>query len=631
MSTSRMANGSSPNPAARSIPASEGAPTIPLRSKPRMEEAPTVPGPGFPELPGFEVVRVLGQGGMSTVYLARQRKLKRDVAIKMIRREDWHDPELRERFRREADSIAALEHPNVVRIYEVGEAQGIPFLALEYVSGGTLAGRIGGKALPSKLAATIARDLAKAVQAAHDQNIIHRDLKPANVLLSRRNSAKATASITIDDLGNSDDADHSHAQSLCPKISDFGLARFLTDDSRQTRSGFAIGTPSYMAPEQAAGHPSKVGIPADIYGLGAILYEMLTGRPPFQGDTAIQTVMMVRRDEPASPARINPNVPRDLETICLKCLEKDPCRRYSSAGELAQDLDRFLNGHPVKARPVGWLTRVAKWTKRRPTTAVTIGLGSLLTIALVVSLIVIQRMNSRLKQNGQSLPAAALTESEKTLQEKIDYAEQNPENCKAQLIAYDALMLEGKYQQARPYIEHALQIIGGVMQGPARPRNGPAEMVAETATVHDRWGDHLLLINEFKMAWSEHTEALTLRLDLVKQEPNERRWVMDASVSLEKMARLHMRLSTRDADQNAVDLLKQRLNLLEPLSEGKELDRAKALLETHNLLVELYWRMSELAKIEIHRSSAEEINQRYFQGRAPRFIVPKKSGPPMKK
>lgn len=645
MPTPRMPDGGSSRSAARSSRPSDGSPTLPLRQKPQLEGSVLSAATGLPSVPGYQLLRILGNGGMSTVYLARQQKLKREVAIKMIRREDWDDLQLRERFRREAESIAALEHPNVVQIFEVGEAAGMPFLALEYVAGGTLAKRIDGEPLSPKLAARIASQLADAVQAAHDQDIIHRDLKPANILLASakfRSDAPTTEATPI--ASNSVEA----ADRLRPKISDFGLARFLSDDNRQTRSGFAIGTPSYMAPEQAAGRPDEVGKPADIYGLGAILYEMLTGRPPFESESAIQTVWKVRHEEPTPPGQVNPDLPRDLETICLKCLDKDPHRRYASADELRRDLERFLANRPVKARPVSIPVRLAKWARRRPTTAVAIGLSSLLVIALVVSIAIIQRMNARLKQNS---PAAESRDVEKrngnpnldelnltlgprqssagmSTQEKIDYANQYPGDCNAQLWAYDALTAENRHAEARTFIDRARALV----EDPRTRRggmNGPGDEDAETAEVFERWGDHCTFRNDFNGAWQAHQEALKRRRQLAEQQPGQRRWILAVGVSLAKVARLHMSRSNRDDDQSAVALMKQRLELIEPLSDA--FDRAESLLETHNLLAELYWRMSEPRLSDKHAMSAEDLNQRFFQGRGPRFLPQKKGGPGGKK
>jgi hypothetical protein len=288
---------------------------------------------------GHEILDELGRGGMGVVYRARHLRLNRLVALKMILAGGSADAADLARFEREAESAARLQHPNIVQIYEVGEADGQPFLSLEYVPGGSLARRLDGTPLPARQAAELVQTLARAMAHAHAVGVLHRDLKPANVLLTADGQ---------------------------PKITDFGLAKKLDDPAGPTRSGAILGTPSYMAPEQAAGHGKTIGPAADVYALGAILYEALTGRPPFRAATALETVLQVLSAEPVPPRRLQPGLPRDLETICLKCLEKGPARRYAGAGELADDLGRFLEHCPVRARPVGPWQRAAKWVARRP-------------------------------------------------------------------------------------------------------------------------------------------------------------------------------------------------------------------------------------------------------------------------
>jgi serine/threonine-protein kinase len=298
--------------------------------------------PPLPSIPGYEVEAVLGVGGMGVVFRARHQALNRVVALKMALAGEYAGPRERERFRREAEAVAALRHPNVVQVYDVGDADGRPFLTMELLDGGSLAQRLNGTPMPARKAAEIVATLTGAVEAAHRTGIVHRDLKPANILR------------TVDDVF---------------KVSDFGLARRLDGPAALTRSGAAVGTPSYMAPEQARGPANTVGPAADIYALGAILYECLTGRPPFRGETAAETLDQAIHREPTPPGRLNPRLPRDLETICLKCLDKDPDLRYPAAVDLAADLGRFLNHEPIWARPVGRAERVLRWARRRPAAA----------------------------------------------------------------------------------------------------------------------------------------------------------------------------------------------------------------------------------------------------------------------
>jgi serine/threonine-protein kinase len=326
----------------------------------RRDADPTAPpATGLPHVPGYEVEAVLGRGGMGVVYKARHLALKRTVALKMLAAGHPHPAE-QARFRAEAEAVARLQHPNIVQIHEVGEADGLPFFALEYVAGGSLAERLAGTPLPPRDAAGLVAALAEAMHLAHSRNLVHRDLKPGNVLLA----------------GEPD----TPAGQCQPKVTDFGIARLLDADSGQTFDGMVMGTPSYMAPEQAEGRARAAGPAADVYALGAILYECLTGRPPFAGTTPQETLEQVRSREPISPSSRNRQVPRDLETICLKCLEKEPERRYCGARALADDLGRFVRGEPVAARPVGAAERLRKWVWRRPAAA-----GLLATVVLLMA------------------------------------------------------------------------------------------------------------------------------------------------------------------------------------------------------------------------------------------------------
>jgi tetratricopeptide (TPR) repeat protein len=277
------------------------------------------------------------------------------------------DAKERARFRTEAEAVAHLEHEGVVRIYEVGENDGLPYLALEYVDGGTLARKLGGTPQPAREAATLVRAVALAVEAAHHRGIVHRDLKPANVLLACREGERRGVSPPVQGAPDRlpDAAPLAH---FIPKITDFGLAKRL-DAAGHTETGATLGTPAYMAPEQALARSREVGPAADIYALGAILYEMLTGRPPFRGASDIETLEQVRSQEPVPPRRLQPRLPRDLETVCLKCLQKEPRQRYPSAAALAADLERWLSGKPVHSRPVGLLGRAWRWCRRKPLVA----------------------------------------------------------------------------------------------------------------------------------------------------------------------------------------------------------------------------------------------------------------------
>jgi len=371
---------------------------------------------------GYEILGELGRGGMGVVYKARQVKLRRIVALKMILAAGHaHHSEL-ERFRTEAEAIARLQHPHIVQIYEVGEHDGLPYFSLEFCGGGSLEKKLAGTPQAPEVAATLVEKISRAVQAAHDHGVIHRDLKPGNILLQ---ISDGRLQIENQQADGPDQSAICNLQSAIPKITDFGLAKKL-DEAGQTQSGSIMGTPSYMAPEQAAGMSKQLGPACDIYALGAILYEVLTGRPPFKAATALETLMQVTSDEPVPPGRLQPKLPRDLETICLKCLRKEPEKRYGSALELAEDLKRFRNGEPVRARATGQLERAWRWCRRNPAVA-----ASLLTVVLallagtVVSAVF-----------GWRAEAARVAEAEHAHQEKVakQEADQARRDAQRQLI-----------------------------------------------------------------------------------------------------------------------------------------------------------------------------------------------------
>ena len=317
-----------------------------------------VPSARWPAIPGYEILGELGRGGMGVVYKAWQLSLKRVVALKVVRA--GAGPEDLARFRTEAEAAARLRHPGIVPIHEVGEAAGQPYLTLEYVEGGSLSKRLDGTPWQGRRAAALVRALAEAVQHAHQQGVVHRDLKPGNVLLDGEGRAR---------------------------VSDFGLAKLLQGGSDEhTRTGAVLGTPCYMSPEQASGRAHETGPATDVHALGVLLYELLTGRPPFRGESAEETMQLVRAGDPVPPRRLHPQVGRDLEVICLKCLRKAPADRYASAADLAADLDRFEAGQPIRARPLSVARRVAAWGRRRPAAATLAVSGALLLATVLAGL-----------------------------------------------------------------------------------------------------------------------------------------------------------------------------------------------------------------------------------------------------
>jgi serine/threonine protein kinase len=324
----------------------------------------------------YDILAEVGRGGMGVVYKARHRSLNRLAALKMILAGEFASSSQQLRFRLEAELAARVQHPNIVQVYEIGTHDGRPFLAMEWVEGGSLATRLDGKPWPPAEATALIETLARAIHVAHSEGIVHRDVKPANILLvngamvSGEWSAKQHATTTH----------HSTLATHHPKITDFGLAQPTEGGMTLTQSGFLVGTPGYMAPEQARGKRALVGPATDIYALGVVLYELLTGQLPFQGDSTLEVLRAVSNDEPVRPRRLQPRLPRDLEAITLHCLEKEPAHRYPTALALAEDLERFREGKQVVARPVGAVARLARACRRRPLVA---SLVTLLVIALL--------------------------------------------------------------------------------------------------------------------------------------------------------------------------------------------------------------------------------------------------------
>ncbi len=331
---------------------------------PPANRAPLTPG-GLPQHIGdYELLEEIARGGMGVVYKARQKSLERNVAIKMLLSGQHATEDQVRRFKVEAIAAGTLHHPNIVAVHEVGSHEGMPYFAMDLVEGPNLARMLRNGLLPAKRAAAYVKTIAEAIQYAHGKNILHRDLKPSNVLIDSNDQ---------------------------PKVTDFGLAKNLANDSDLTITGQVYGSPSFMSPEQAAGQRDKVGVTSDVYSLGAILYHALTGRPSFVGQTVTETLKQVEYAEPIAPSLLNPGLPRDIETICLKCLRKEPSRRYASAQELADELGRFLRNEPIHARPVSRVEKVWRWGRRNPLAAAFVGT---VCVALVTSLWLLVLVNN---------------------------------------------------------------------------------------------------------------------------------------------------------------------------------------------------------------------------------------------
>jgi WD40 repeat protein len=366
----------------------------------------------------FEIRRELGHGSFGTVFLAHDPLLGRDVALKIPRVPALLTPQLRQRFQHEAQAAARLDHPNLVAVYDAGVVDDVCFIASAYCPGTSLAAWLQqrGQPVPWRIAASLLEILAETVQHAHNRGVLHRDLKPANILLVN------VGAVSGEGEHPSATTHYSLLTTHQPKITDFGLAKLLEEGrSDQTTTGMIVGSPCYMAPEQAEGKNREITTAVDVYALGAILYEMLTSRPPFQADSALTTLEQVRNQEPAPPRRLQPQVPRDLETICLKCLQKDPRRRYVSAHGLAEDLRRLQAGEPIEARAVGPGERLLKWAKRRPAPAAVVSV-TCLAAALLIALSVV--FNVRLtEEKGETFRALLGVAQEKEATEQALHRE----------------------------------------------------------------------------------------------------------------------------------------------------------------------------------------------------------------
>ncbi len=386
---------------------------------------PNAGGKNFPNIPGYDILGELGRGGMGVVYRAKQRGLGRMVALKMILGGANVNPEDVARFELEARAVGSMTHPNIVQVYEVSEFNGAPFFSLEFVDGGPLDTKLKSEPQPGNWCAQMMLQLSRGMAYAHSKQIIHRDLKPANVL------------ITKDGVG---------------KIADFGLAKKMDADDGKTRAGSIMGTPSYMPPEQAGGETDVIGPLADIYSLGAMFYEFLTGRPPFRGATLLETLEHVRTREPVAPSALVPNIPHDLETICLKCLEKDMAKRYPTADELADDIERFIKGEPILAKPVTLVTKAFKWAKRNQAKAALIAVSAVGAVTMLLGSVVfsIWINNEKIRADkNHTLAMKNRDELDAQTKAELERIESLRNSAQPALLAAKTLFDEQKFEQAK--------------------------------------------------------------------------------------------------------------------------------------------------------------------------------------
>jgi serine/threonine-protein kinase len=522
--------------------------------------------PGMPRVEGYQILKELGRGGMGVVYKARQGKLNRIVALKMVLAGAHAGQDQLARFYTEAEAVAHLQQPNIVQIYEVSEHEGLPYFSLEYVDGGSLSERIGGKPQPVEDAARQVALLSRAMDYAHKQGIIHRDLKPANVLITRDGQ---------------------------PKITDFGLAKRLESDASQTRSGTLMGTPNYMAPEQARGEVREVGPLADVYALGVILYEMLVGRTPFLGASILDTLQQVRSQEPVPPSRLQPKVPRDLETICLKCLEKEPAKRYETAGAMADDLERFLAGEPILARPVGAPERLWRWCRRNRRVAALSAAVLLLMLSLAiggpVAAILVNQQRAIASQqreialqNESLAKIAQATAEENEQKEKAARAEAD-QNAKAAAeqrgLALEALgTLVSKVQnQLRdtPATQRLKQdLLGTGLDGlrkVAKSAKSSRAADAMMAEAHQRMGDVFQSVGQHQEAREEYAQSHAIRQQLVSFQAREPEAQRNLALSFSKLGDITYLEGDRE---QAMQHYREALRLREALAAADAMSEA---------------------------------------------------------
>jgi serine/threonine protein kinase len=564
----------------------------------------------LPVLPGYEVIEEIGRGGMGVVYKARQIALARVVALKRIEGEGSLWPGLLQRFQQEAHAIAHLNHPNIIQIYEVGEQDRQPFFSMEYVEGGTLADRVAGQPQPARQAARVIQVLAEAMAFAHSRGIVHRDLKPSNVLLI--DAAPPLDRCTL-------------------KIGDFGLATRIQQEEEQTSGGVVLGTPSYMPPEQALGESWRVGPTADVYALGAMLYELLVGEPPFLGNAWGEVFGKLLDTSPVPPRRRNPAIPRDLEAICLKCLEKDPWQRYHSAGTLAEDLGRFLQGEPVDARATPPWERGAKWLRRHPTFAVMACTLFLAVLSLLAGgayhVVEITRANASLEQ--QRLQIEHANKDLKQANEKLVKANKSE---RAQRLLADQRLRESidiisdyclqlgnnrtmTRQDKREALERALSGLNTLIQAANK------EQVREwLARAHALLAQMEHEVGSPSRARACYEQAGTLYAALVKEEPDNavhRQALADCQYNLGLLALAERKIDT--AQKHFQDCLALRQDLADTQKNNPEVQNDLA--EIYQSLGELYRVTGQARRAEAMYHLALQLNERLTEAHPDDLIL----------
>jgi tetratricopeptide (TPR) repeat protein len=584
----------------------------PLRAmKPELKAGtkgtPTEPSPGtrVGYFGDYELLQEIARGGMGVVYKARQRGLNRLVALKMIRVLPTAGSAEVRRFQGEAEAAANLDHPNVVPIYEMGEYQRQHYFSMKLIEGGSLAGRLPEMVDDPRAAARLLAKVADAIQYAHERGILHRDLKPANILVDARGE---------------------------PHVTDFGLAKRFGADSGLTQSGMIVGTPSYMAPEQACGRKGELTTAADVYSLGAILYEMLTGWPPFRGETPLGTLHQVAQQAPRPPHTINRSVSRDLETICLKCLEKDPQRRYASAGELAGDLRCYVDNKPIRARRPRWWRRPGHGPYRRKW-GVALVVGVLL-LFLLLALSAVRTRQVRAEMMAARAEQQAVEASRQSRnavdaflgQVAADRAKELPTDHKLleqALWFYESLARDGKgVPELTQQTAEALRRIGAIHQrlgNPAKAEEayrqamalyetltaripGQSTFQADMARLYSSMAGQLRSNGKLAEAERYAQQALALQEKLVSGNPKSSDYRRDLAVTRQTLGALNQ---TKGRLAEAEQGYRTALAILEKL-----VAESPSVLEYQSLLADNYTHLGELCAAAGRRAEAEQLSQR---------------------
>lgn len=474
----------------------------------------------------YRIEAEIARGGMGVVYRAHQLSLNRPVAIKMILSGNLAGEDDVRRFYVEAEAAAKLEHPNIVPIYEIGQLEGQHFFSMGFVDGGSLDRLISENTLPAKTAVQLMISVCEAIQFAHDHGIVHRDLKPANILLAKSNLSKGSSASSLSRISSSASRSASTASAVkldlewIPKVSDFGLAKQLNSKSELTGTGQILGTPSYMPPEQAEGSHESIGPLSDVYSLGAILYRTLTGRPPFQSSSPMETILQLLNQDPVAPRSLNPSIPIELETICLKCLQKDPAKRYGSAQELADDLGRWLRGDPILARPMSLAEKSVRWIRKHPAAC---GSGLVVLAAIAIVMFILAKSNQSLAiERDLAVKARREADEQQALaQSRLTRAIESIDKTMSRVSSKRWSMDPSLQDERKLMLENAIQFYNGLIED----ASDTEQVRFQAVKAYDQVAGAKFLLNDLPGAIEACRRSLELSEKLVAQDPERHEYL----------------------------------------------------------------------------------------------------------